>query len=219
MRKRAIAYIDGYNLYYGLLKGTPHKWLNLRSFARALIRPDFELVAVKYFTAPIKTHPYDPLAIDRQKIYLQALLAFGGVEITQGFYSKRRALAPFASEKCASCDVSTDGLVPILKLEEKRSDVNLAVSIVSDAALDKADCIVVITGDSDQVGAIEVARQVFNRTVVVFNPHLTESQHLKRAASYYRDIPRDLPAKCQLPDIVPYGSRGDRFVHRPAAWN
>ena len=25
--KRVIAYIDGYNLYYGLLKGTPYKWL------------------------------------------------------------------------------------------------------------------------------------------------------------------------------------------------
>ena len=26
--KRTFAYIDGYNLYYGLLKGTPYKWLN-----------------------------------------------------------------------------------------------------------------------------------------------------------------------------------------------
>ena len=26
--KRVIAYIDGYNLYYGLLKGTPYKWLD-----------------------------------------------------------------------------------------------------------------------------------------------------------------------------------------------
>ena len=25
--KRVIAYIDGYNLYYRLLKGTPYKWL------------------------------------------------------------------------------------------------------------------------------------------------------------------------------------------------
>ena len=23
--KRTVAYIDGYNLYYGILKGTPHK--------------------------------------------------------------------------------------------------------------------------------------------------------------------------------------------------
>jgi 6-hydroxy-3-succinoylpyridine 3-monooxygenase len=26
---RTRAYIDGYNLYYGCLKGTPYKWLDL----------------------------------------------------------------------------------------------------------------------------------------------------------------------------------------------
>ncbi len=218
MGARAIAYIDGYNLYYGLLKDTPYKWLDLHKFSRSLIREDFDLVAVKYFTAPIKTHPYDPPAIDRQKIYLQALQARNDVEIVQGFYSKRRAFAPLANTKCASCDVTKDGLVPIQKLEEKRSDVNLAVAIVADAALDKADCLVVITGDSDQVGAIDVARHVFGKTVVVFNPHATESQHLKGVASYYKNIPRELPAQCQLPDEIPYGKRGDRFIHRPPAW-
>ena len=38
--KRVIAYIDGYNLYYGLLKGTPHKWLDLVSFVKCFLRPD-----------------------------------------------------------------------------------------------------------------------------------------------------------------------------------
>ncbi len=41
---------------------------------------------------------------------------------------------------------------------------------------------------------------------------------LKGAATYYRNIPRDLPARCQLPDEIPYGKRGDRFIHRPPAW-
>ena len=27
-KMRTIAYIDGFNLYYGLLKGTPYKWLD-----------------------------------------------------------------------------------------------------------------------------------------------------------------------------------------------
>ena len=29
MKKKTIVYIDGYNLYYGLLKGTAYKWLDL----------------------------------------------------------------------------------------------------------------------------------------------------------------------------------------------
>ena len=219
MNKRAIAYIDGYNLYYGLLKGTPYKWLDLWTFARTLILPDIELATVKYFTAPIRTYPYDLEASDRQKIYLQAITAIGNVEVIHGFYSKNKALAPFAAPKCSLCDVPQNGLIPIVKLEEKRSDVNLAVSLVSDAALGKADCFVVITGDSDQVGAMEAVRRLFGKQVVVFNPHPTESRHLKQAASYYKSIPRDLPAQCQLPDTIPYGKRGDRFLHRPPAWS
>ena len=218
MRKRAIAYIAGYNLYYGLLKGSSYKWLDLWAFTRSLVRPDFELVAVKYFTAPIRTYPYDLAASDRQKVYLQALSTTGKVEIIHGFYSKNKALAPFADHKCSSCDVTQDGFVPIVKLEEKRSDVNLAVSLVADAAFGNAECFVVITGDSDQVGAMEAVRHLFKKQVVVFNPHPTESRHLKGAATYYRNIPRDLPASCQLPDTIPYGKRGDRFIHRPPAW-
>ena len=218
MRKRAIAYIDGYNLYYGLLKGSSYKWLDLWAFTRSLVRQDFELVAVKYFTAPIRTYPYDLAASDRQKVYLQALSIMGKVEIIHGFYSKNRALAPFADHKCSSCDVTQDGFVPIVKLEEKRSDVNLAVSLVADAAFGNAECFVVITGDSDQVGAMEAVRHLFKKQVVVFNPHPTESRHLKGAATYYRNIPRDLSARCQLPDEIPYGKRGDRFIHRPSAW-
>ena len=218
MKKRAIAYIDGYNLYYGLLKGTPHKWLDLYSFARSLIRRDCDLVAVKYFTAPIKTYPHDFAAVDRQKVYLQAIAASGNVEVTLGFYAKNKALVPYADSRCAPCEVVANGFVPVYKLEEKRSDVNLAVSLVTDAATNSADCFAVITGDSDQVGAIETVRYRFRKPVIVFNPHVGESLHLKRAATYYRNIPRDLPAQHQLPDEIPYGKRRDRFIHRPVAW-
>ena len=79
--------IDGYNLYYGLLKGTPYKWLDLWAFARALLKEGIELQSVKYFTAQIKTHPHDQAAIDRQKIYLQALAAQGKVQVISGFLS------------------------------------------------------------------------------------------------------------------------------------
>ena len=71
--KKTRVYIDGYNLYYGLLKGTPWKWLDLELFSKSLLNPDHEIVSIVYFTAPVKTHPHDPAALDRQKIYLQGL--------------------------------------------------------------------------------------------------------------------------------------------------
>ena len=92
--KRVIAYIDGYNLYYGLLKGTPYKWLDLVSFVKWFLRPDQEIVGIKYFTAPIKTYPHDGDAVDRQKVYLQALSSMPLITIVQGFYAKNKTLAP-----------------------------------------------------------------------------------------------------------------------------
>ena len=215
--KRVIAYIDGYNLYYGLLKGTPYKWLDLISFVGEFVREDQELIAIKYFTAPIKTHPHDPPALDRQKLYLHALTTQNIVQVKYGFYSKHKTLAPYVQEECGRCPVAVNGYVPIMKLEEKRSDVNLAVEALSDAYENSADSFFFITGDSDQVGTIEKIRKGLGKRVCVFNPHASFSIRLKTAASYYQNIPRHLPARCQLPDVIPVGTHG-RFIHRPDAW-
>ncbi len=57
--KRTTVYIDGYNLYYGLLKGTPYKWLDPMRLVKALLREDHEIISVKYFTSPVRTYPHD----------------------------------------------------------------------------------------------------------------------------------------------------------------
>lgn len=33
-------YVDGFNLYYGALKGRPHKWLDLEALCRVLLPGD-----------------------------------------------------------------------------------------------------------------------------------------------------------------------------------
>ena len=209
-------YIDGYNLYYGLLKGTAYKWLDLLAFARQLLPDDHEVIAVKYFTSCTLTYPHDNAAVERQNVYLQALLSFAEVKVISGFFKKNKVLMPTAEAQCKECDVPQDGLVRVVRLEEKRSDVNLAVEMMVDAAQSDVECLVVVTGDADQVGTIEAARWRFRKTVVVFNPHERISDHLKRAASYYKNIPRDLPAQCQLPETVALAN--GRAVHRPPAW-
>ena len=86
MKKKTIVYIDGYNLYYGLLKGTAYKWLDLLAFARQLLPDDHEVVAVKYFTSCTLTYPHDNAAVERQNVYLQALLSFAEVKVISGFF-------------------------------------------------------------------------------------------------------------------------------------
>ena len=217
-KKRTIIYIDGYNLYYGLLKGSKAKWLDLFALAKSLLNDTHEIIEVRYYTSIVKPSPYDAAAVERQNVYLQALSAMEVVKVISGFYSKHTALMPPQRKACAVCEESKDGYVRVMKLEEKRSDVNLAVDAVTDAALNKADSFVIITGDSDQTGTIEKIRRLFKKPVIVFDPHENECQHLKVAASYYKNIPRDLPARCQLPDVIPVGTKG-HTIHRPPAWS
>ena len=215
--KKTLVYIDGYNLYYGLLKGLPaSKWLDLRTLVASMFKEEHEIVSIKYFTARVRTYPYDIAAEERQKIYLQALAASGGVEIVEGFYNKKKAWLPHVSKKCRTCAEARAGMSHVVKLEEKRSDVNLAVTALVDAVRLDADSFAFITGDSDQVGTVYALRRVFGKSVLVFNPHVAVSEHLKRAATYYAHIPRDLPARCQLPDVVPLPN--GRTIHRPPAW-
>ena len=215
--KRTIAYIDGYNLFYGLLKGTSYKWLDPTRLVSALLRDDHELVSVKYFTSPVKTYPHDTSALDRQKIYLQALTTLPNVEVVQGFYRKDAVLMPVHEEECKTCPVAKNGFVKVVKLEEKRTDVNIASSMLLDAFNNNAEAFVLVSGDTDFIAPVNIIRKDFKKTVIVFNPRETKSW-LKDYASYYRDIPRNLPAECQLPDTIPYGKRGDRFIHCPDAW-
>ena len=214
--KTTIVYVDGYNLYYGLLKGTKAKWLDLVAFSRALLRPDHDIVKVRYFTAPVKTYPYDAPAIERQNTYLQALGSLPEVEISLGFYSKNPTLLPAYEDRCKICDVPNNGLVRVVKLEEKRSDVNIATSMLMDAFNQRAESFVLVSGDTDFIGPVTIVRKDFKKNVIVLNPHSRRSD-LAKYASFYKDIPRELPLHCQLPDAVPVGLHG-RIIHRPDAW-
>ena len=215
--KNTIVYIDGYNLYYGLLKGTSYKWLDLARFAKELVGEGHNVMAVKYFTSWVKPHPYDLATVERQNLYLQAVAGTGVVKTTLGFYSKRKKLLPAVEESCKSCPSAEGGFVRAVVLEEERTDVNMAVAMVVDAARPEVDCVAVITGDSDQVGAIEAVRYTYGKKALVFNPHETFSENLKKASPYYKQIPRALPSRCQLPDEIPVGTHGN-VIRRPEAW-
>ena len=70
-----MVYVDGYNLYYGLLRKTTLKWLDLVAlFRNHVLATEAELVQVRYYTAPVLGRMCDnPESPQRQRIYLQAL--------------------------------------------------------------------------------------------------------------------------------------------------
>lgn len=122
-----IVYIDGFNFYYGAVKGTPHKWVDLEAVCRRLLPRD-DIVKIRYFTARVTERPDDPQRPVRQAAYLRALATNSLIEIHYGHFVTRRARLPLAEP--------TPGLpsiVELLRPEEKGSDVNLATHLVADA--------------------------------------------------------------------------------------
>jgi len=183
----------------------------------ALLREDHDVEAINYFTSRVLPYPPDQSAVNRQNLYLQVLSSRPKVRIVEGLYARRKTLLPFAAQPCKSCERVPSHMAKVFKFEEKRTDVALASAMIADSSKDRMDCVVLISGDSDFVPAVETVRREFGKTVLVFDPSDVHSEHLKIAASFYKNIPRDLPARCQLPESIPVGTHG-RFIHRPAAW-
>lgn len=88
--KRTAVYIDGFNLYYGALKGTPYKWLDIQALWGRVLSPVHQVVAVKYFTAKVADTPSKPGVAQRQQTYLDALaVCCQGVAVFPGHYSRK----------------------------------------------------------------------------------------------------------------------------------
>lgn len=161
---RTIAYIDGYNLYYGLIKRTNYKWLDLHSlFSDQILRsqsPESRLELVKYFTADIKSKfaSRGSEAFEAQQKYHRALESphTSPVKIIKGQYTATRD-TPMAYQEPPNKTVRVDAW----KLEEKQTDVSMAIEMYRDAAKGIVDHIVVCSNDSDLGPALEAIRADF----------------------------------------------------------
>jgi hypothetical protein len=214
LKKRLIVYIDGYNWYHAIFKRHPEwKWLNINSFFKAL-RPHEDVVAIKMFSALVVPTAEDPSARERQERYFRALRTLPGVEVILGVFQPREV-------QCrAVC------LQRYTFQEEKKTDVNIAVEILSDAFQDRSDAICVVSGDSDVQPAIEwVARNKPQVGIYLYIPSLPSDQSARRL-DYFKTkgfkgvscsflpleaIPQHQLRNCvQLPDKT--------FAVRPHTW-
>lgn len=53
--KKTIVYVDGFNLYYGSLRKTPYKWLDLNLLFNKILGEHNTIIEIKYFTARISS--------------------------------------------------------------------------------------------------------------------------------------------------------------------
>ncbi len=206
-------YIDGYNLYYGLLKDRSNvksgaKWLDLHRLACRLM-PKEEVDRVYFFTARVSSPASDPGLDTRQDTYLRALATNPKVTVVEGkFVTRPRRL--FLAD-------GTPNRVEVLVNEEKGSDVNLATHLVADGFRGSYDKAVVVSNDSDLVTPIRLVKEELGRFVRVLSPHRSDkaSKDLVSASSHHGHLHLDLLLECQLPNEVE-GPTGT--IRRPASW-
>ena len=209
---RTYVYIDGFNLYYGALKGTVHKWLDINALFRNILRPENDIQKIKYFIARISARPDNPNAPQRQDVYLRALDAYiPGLEVTEGHFIQKpmtmRLVKPMGARKFAR----------VFKTEEKGSDVNLAVQLVNDAWHNRYDCAVVCSNDGDIAEALRIVKRERHKSVVLVVPgdpkKRPPSVELKRWANATLRITPAMLANSQLPTPIP-----GTTIHKPPTW-
>ena len=179
---KTIVYVDGYNLYYGSVKKTSFKWLNIHRMCELLL-PNNQIVGVKYFTAKVFSRKSNPQKHIRQQVYLQALETITNLEIIYGRFAEYRKMMWLADPKAGQSKS-----VEVIRTEEKGSDVNLAVHMLHDGYQGKYELAVIISNDSDILSAIEIVQNDLGLKVGILNPQKHPSKDLKKEALFLKKI-------------------------------
>lgn len=203
-------YIDGFNLYYGALKGSPYKWLNLEALSKTLL-PQENITRVCYFTAKINGEK-DRYAPQRQQTYLHALATLSVVRIHLGVFKSQPTLMPVFPPPRSGPE-----LVRVLKTEEKGSDVNLGCNALLDAIKGKVDTVIIVSNDSDLLEPVRLIKRETSARVAVINPHAAHhrSKELSRWADFSKQLKESHLRSSLFPNVITHLGRQ---ICKPKGW-
>jgi len=199
-------YVDAFNLYYGCLRHTPHKWLNLAQLCRLLL-PGHTLHRIKYFTARVTARPNDPDQPVRQQTYLRALATVPDLTIIYGHFLSHAVMMPLAN--------APKQFVQVIKTEEKGSDVNLATHLIVDAYRGDCDIAVIISNDSDLLEPIRFVKHDLGKKVGILNPQKRPSRVLHANADFFKQIRTGVLAASQFLTAM---TDANGTFQKPSSW-
>lgn len=216
---RTACFVDGYNLFYGLLAGTQYKWLDLQALLGHIVHvehPGSTVESVSFFTSGVKPSlaSRGSASKEAQDTYLRALIA-RGVSVFYGRHQLESGKAPRFIDK--NTPASRADQVEIWKLEEKETDVHIAISMyrlaVRQAALppeQRIEQLVLVSADTDMTPALRAIHEDFPELRLgVILPHRegikrTVPGSLKQYAHWMRHVVTNVElAAHQFPPRVP----------------
>lgn len=228
---RTACFVDGYNLFYGLLAGTQYKWLDLPALLAHIIRvenPDNTLDAVSFFTSGVKPSlaTRGIASKEAQDTYIRALIA-RGVTVFYGRHQLESGKAPRFIDK--DTPASRTDQVEIWKLEEKETDVHIAISMYRLAARQatlppeqRIQQLVLVSADTDMTPALRALHEDFPELHLgVILPHREGIQRtvpgsLKQYANWMRHLVTNVElAEHQFPLRIPTRKKP---IDKPDYW-
>lgn len=209
-KKRTVVYVDGFNLYYGCLKKSPFKWLDLKALFSNLLDSSHQIQKIKYYTAHISSREGNNDSRLRQKYYLQAIAkTIPELEIYYGHYLTHAINAKVVNPP--------PDFIKVYKTEEKGSDVNLALHVLNDAWQNEYDCAVIVSNDSDLSESLRLVKNQNNKMIGLIFPNTNSkrkpSRELSQHADFIKHIRTHILEKSQLPNQIPKTD-----IHKPKGW-
>lgn len=214
---RAIVYIDGFNLYNGLMDKFygSYRWLDLGGLAKEITPPTHQVSCIKYYTSIIKG---SKAKHTRQQTYLNALKAY-----LSPHYECMFGRFQLFSSRCKFC-----GSDPLIcnncgtiykKPNEKKTDVNISTTMLVDCFENNTDAIVLISGDSDFETPLGEIGRLFPSVlrVIAFPPKRKNSRLYKFCDQYIEINLTILRNAGLLPDPVKNPNTGTEYI-KPTNW-
>lgn len=210
-------YVDGFNLYYGCIRNTPYRWLDLSKLCAAEF-PNNQINRIRYFTALVSARPSDPQQPARQQAYLRALATIPNLSIHYGQFKVTTPRMTLVNPPPGGPTT-----VEVIKTEEKGSDVNIATYLLLDAFRKDCEAAIILSNDSDLTEPIRVARRELGIRVVVLYPLRSPSPgeksrksiDLAKAASKSVVVKESSLAVSQFPSAL---SDPSGLISKPSRW-
>ena len=231
--RRVVAYIDGFNVYYGLQNasrdsdklwvknggrveeclGRSLYWLDLQKVIVDTLRPHEHCLKINYFSAPRKIprrcraqNEAELLESNkRQMLYIDALRTLPLVEVTLGWYVEK---TPHACPECGHRSP---------RWEEKATDVGIATAMLRDAFRDRFDLALLLSADADLVPPVEETRSLGKSVMLLLFPGRTRADRLKQCVDIVKEIRISDLRSCVMPPVV--SREGLKPLVRPDRWD
>ena len=207
---RVSFFIDGFNVYHSVKQAltdkviTHGKWLDFKALCQSylgFIGREATLARIHYYSA-LATHI--PASALRHRQLLE-VLSDQGIDVVLGNFKRKEIICrALCRQKFTS-------------YEEKETDLNIGLGLLSSFHNDECDVAVIVSGDTDLLAAVRQAKCLYpSRLIVVAFPYRRHNNHFLAHADRTVKIPAVRYQQYQLADPVILSTGSS--VSKPLAW-